>query len=104
MENKNIILILVVVIVILAAAVGVLFSQQMAKEKSNLKIADKNINVGDSLVVVLTDSQGNPIANETINVKLTDKDGVTIDEKIKKALSKKQSLSEYILENELPNN
>ena len=54
----------------------------MAKEKSNLKIADKKINVGDSLVVKLTDSQGNPISNETINIKLTDKDGITIDEKI----------------------
>ena len=103
MENKNIIIILVVVIVILAAAVGVLFSQQMAKEKSNLKIADKNINVGDSLVVVLTDSQGNPIANETINVKLTDKDGVTIDEKIKtnskgKAKFKMEEKGKYSLE------
>ena len=82
MENKNIIIILILIIVVLATAVGVMFSQQMAKEKSNLKIADKKINVGDSLVVKLTDSQGNPISNETINIKLTDKDGITIDEKI----------------------
>ncbi|MBS7258626.1 MAG: hypothetical protein KIG63_09325, partial [Methanobrevibacter sp.] len=82
MENKNIIIILIVIIVILAAAVGVMFSQQIAKEKSNLKIADKKINVGDSLVVVLTDSHGNPIENETISIKLTDNDGITIDEKI----------------------
>lgn len=82
MENKNIIIILLVIIVILVATAGVMFSMQMAKEKSNLAIADKKINVGDSLVVVLTDNHGNPIANETINIKLTDKDGVTIDEKI----------------------
>ena len=45
MENKNIIIILLVIIVILAAAVGVVLSQQMSKEKSNLKIADKSLNV-----------------------------------------------------------
>ena len=81
MENKNIIMMLVVIIVVLAAAVGVMFSQQMAKEKSNLKIADKKINVGDSLVVKLTDSQGNPISNETVNIKLTYKNGTAIDKK-----------------------
>ena len=82
MENKNIIIILIVIIVILAAAVGVMFSQQIAKEKSNLKIADEKINVGDSLVVVLTDSHGNPIENETISIKLTDNDGITIEEDV----------------------
>ena len=80
MENKNIIMMLVVIIVVLAAVVGVM-SQQMAKEKSNLKIADKKVNVGDSLVVKLTDSQGNPISNETVNIKLTYKNGTAIDEK-----------------------
>ena len=83
MENKNIILILVVIVVILAVAVGVMASQQMAKEKSNLKIADKSINVGDALVVKLTDSNGNPISNETIKIKLIDKKGLTTDKEIK---------------------
>ena len=58
-------------------------SQQMAKEESNLKIADKKVNAGDSLVVKLTDSNGNPISNETINIKLTDKDGKTVNKDIK---------------------
>ena len=80
MENKNIIIMLVVIIVVLAAAVGVM-SQQLAKEKSNLKIADKKVNVGDSLVVKLTDSQGNPISNQTVNIKLTYKNGTAIDKK-----------------------
>lgn len=71
---------MIVIIVVLAAAVGVM-SQQMAKEKSNLKIADKKINVGDSLVVKLTDSQGNPISNQTVNIKLTYKNGTAIDNK-----------------------
>ena len=71
---------MIVIIVVLAAAVGVM-SQQMAKEKSNLKIADKTVNVGDSLVVKLTDSQGNPISNQTVNIKLTYKNGTSIDNK-----------------------
>ena len=83
MENKNIIIILIVIIVILAAAVGVMFSQVMAKEKSNLKIADKNLNVGDSLVVKLSDNNGNPISNETIKIKLKDKNGSTTEKEIK---------------------
>ncbi len=83
MENKNIILILVVIVVILAVAVGVMASQQMAKEKSNLKIADKSINVGDALVFKLTDNNGNPISNETIKIKLIDKKGLTTDKEIK---------------------
>ena len=82
MENRNIILIMIVIIVVLAAAVGVM-SQQMAKEKSNLKIADKSINVGDALVFKLTDNNGNPISNETIKIKLIDKKGLTTDKEIK---------------------
>lgn len=75
----------------------------MAKENSNLKITDKKINVGDSLVVVLADSQGNPIADETINIKLTDKDGITIDEKITtnskgKAKFKMEETGKYSME------
>ena len=103
MENKNIIIILVVIIIILAVAVGVLFSQQMLKEKSDLKIVDKKIKVGGSLIVVLSDAQGNPIANETINIKLKDKDGITIDEKIKtnskgKAKFKMEEKGKYSVE------
>ena len=43
----------------------------------------KTINAGDSLVVKLTDCYGNPISNETINIKLTDKDGKSINKDIK---------------------
>ncbi|WP_295116145.1 type IV pilin [uncultured Methanobrevibacter sp.] len=103
MENKNIIIFLIVIIVILAAAVGVMFFQQMTKEKSNLKIPDKTINVGNSLIVSLSDSQGNPITNETIKIKLTNKDGITIDEKIKtnskgKAKFKMEEKGKYSVE------
>ena len=74
MDNTKIIIILLCVIVAILV-VGVAVFSEMAKEDSNIAIADKEINVGDSLVVVLTDSGGKAIANQTVNVKLTDKDG-----------------------------
>lgn len=83
MENKKLITFLVLIILVLLVCVGAMFSMQASKEKSNLAIGDKKISAGDSLVVALTDDHGNPIANETINIKLTDKDGKSIDEKIK---------------------
>ncbi len=81
MDNTKIIIILLCVIVAILV-VGVAVFSEMAKEDSNIAIADKEINVGDSLVVVLTDSSGKAIANQTVNVKLTDKDGTVIDEDI----------------------
>ena len=79
-DNKIIIILLCVIIAILL--VGVVVFLQVAKEDSNLSIADKKLNVGDSLVVKLTDSSGKAIANQTVNVKLTDKDGTVMDEDI----------------------
>ena len=79
MDNqKTIIALLCVIIAILIVGV-VIFSPLMVKEDSNLAISSKKLNVGDSLVVKLTDGNGNPISNETINIKLTDKNGNTID-------------------------
>ena len=81
MDNQKTIIALLCVIIALLAVLAIMFSPLMAKDTSNLAIDDKEINAGDSLVVKLTDVNGNPISNETINIKLTDKDGITIDEK-----------------------
>ena len=78
-DNKTVIILLCVIIAILIVG-AVMFSPLMAKEKSNLAISDKKLNVGDSLTVKLTDESGKPIANQTVKITLTDKDGVTIDE------------------------
>ena len=83
MENKNIILILLIVIVILAVAMGVIFSQQFAKEQSKLTIAHKNISAGNSLVVELKDNQGKAISDAKIHVKLTGNSGKAIEKDIK---------------------
>ena len=81
MDNSKIIIILLCVIV--ALLVGILiFSPLLAKEDSNLVIADEKINVGDSLVVKLTDANGNPISNETVHIKFTDKKGIVTNEDV----------------------
>ncbi|MEE1335890.1 Ig-like domain repeat protein, partial [Methanobrevibacter sp.] len=79
-SNKIIIILLGVIIAILI--VGVLVFSEMAKEDTNLAIADNKINVGDSLVVKLTDSKGGAIASQTISIKIKDKDGTVIDKDI----------------------
>ena len=79
-DNRIIIILLCIIIAILV--VGIFVFSQATKEDSNLSIADKKISVGDSLVVKLTDSNGKAIANQTVNIKLKDKDGTTINEDI----------------------
>lgn len=81
MENNKIIIILLCVIIAILVVGVVVFSQVM-KEDSNLAIADKKLNIGDSLVVKLTDSNGKPIKNQTINLKINDGDGAITDENL----------------------
>ena len=80
-NNKTVIILLCVIIAILIVGI-VMFSPLMAKEKSNLAISDKELNVGDSLTVTLSDDDGVAMANQIVKIRLTDKDGITIDEDI----------------------
>jgi hypothetical protein len=80
-DQKTIIALLCVIIAILVVGV-VMFSPLTAKEDSKLAIADNSLDTGESLVVVLTDSRGVFIPNETVNIRVTDDDGVTIDEDV----------------------
>ena len=82
MENKNIIIILLVIIVILASIIGIMFLNTLnAKEPTKLKITNnKTLTEDDSLSIKLTDLNGTPIVNQTINVSIMDKDG-TVDYK-----------------------
>lgn len=75
MENNKIIILLLCIIIALLIVGFVMFSPFMAKEDSNLAISNKKLNIGDSFVVKLTDSNGNPISNESIKIKLKDKEG-----------------------------
>ena len=82
MDNQKIIMILLCVIVALLV-VGIVMVSSFGKESSNIEFNNESLSVGDSLTVKLTDSKGNPIANETVNIKLKDKeDKITIDKNI----------------------
>lgn len=82
MENRKIILILLVIIAVLAVALGAVFLE-ISKQDTKLAISHKTINVGDSLVVVLADEHGNPISNETVKIKITDKNGQAKEKDVK---------------------
>ena len=76
MENKNLIIILLVIIVILIAAIGIMFfNSAVAKEPTKIKItSNSTITEGESLKIKLTDANGTAIANQTVNVTITDND------------------------------
>ena len=82
MENKKIIIILIVIIAVMGLA-AVMLSSSMNKMDSNLAITHKSINVGDSVSAKLSDSNGNPISDQMVKMKLTDKNGKTIDNDVK---------------------
>lgn len=77
MENKKIIIILLLIIIVLAVAVGFLLLNPIkAKEPTKLQISNNTtLTENDNLTIKLTDINGNPIFNQTINVSITDKDG-----------------------------
>lgn len=81
MDNQKTIIALCAIIVILIVCVA-MFALPMFKEESKLAIADKTINEGGKLVVVLTDAHGMGLPDATINMKLIDEDGITIDEDV----------------------
>lgn len=82
MDTKNIIIILCLIIVILLICASI-FAVEVFKEESKLAIKDKTVAEGDSLVVILTDDGGIGLPNSTVNIKLTDENGVTVNEEVK---------------------
>ncbi|MDD6776984.1 MAG: hypothetical protein PUD86_06800 [Methanobacteriaceae archaeon] len=80
-KQKSIIVVLSVIIVILIICVA-MFALPTFKEESKLAIVDKTIDEGGKLVVVLTDTHGIGLPDATINIKLTDEDGITIEEDV----------------------
>lgn len=78
MENDKIIIVLLCIIVAILSVMAVMFSSSLAKDDSNLEIANATICEGDSLVVLLTDNRGVSISDNAVNIKLTDEDGNAI--------------------------
>lgn len=75
MENKNII-ILVLIIIVIALLVGIFATMPHAnKQDTNLTFkSNSTINEDDSIKIQLTDANGTGIANQTVNITITDKD------------------------------
>ena len=73
MENNKIIII-ALIIVIIALLVGIFAGRpNMNRQDTKLTfVSDSTISEGDSIQVLLEDTNGNPLANQTINVKVKD--------------------------------
>lgn len=76
MEGKHKIIILVLIIIIVALLAGILISMpNLNKQDSNLTFESKTTLIeGDYLQIKLTDANGTTLANQTVNVTITDKD------------------------------
>lgn len=75
MENSKIIIVaLIVVIAALLIGMAVMMVPNMTKQDSNIKFkGNSTVNKGGSIKVVLSDANGNVLANQKVNVTVTDK-------------------------------
>ncbi|WP_405283134.1 Ig-like domain-containing protein [Methanobrevibacter sp.] len=74
-KNKIIILALIVVIAVLLVGMAAMMMSNMGKQDTKLKFkSNSTMEEGGSLKVKLTDANGTAIANQTVNVTITDKD------------------------------
>lgn len=103
--EKNNIIILLLVIVIIALLVGIAAVMlNVSKEDSVLAFKSESIlTEGDSINVCLSDAKGNPIANQTVNITITDKDNsnshysVVTNEKGVAVLKLDKGAGEYVV-------
>lgn len=75
--KKNNILIIVAIILIIALVIGaVILIDSPTKKHSRISITSSStLNEGDNISVKLTDMNGRPIKNETVNITIFGKDG-----------------------------
>lgn len=76
MEDKHKIIILVLIVIILALLVGLaMVMPNTNKKDTNLTFkGESTISEGDSIKIQLTDDNGTALANQTVNITVTDKD------------------------------
>ena len=75
-NNKIIIIALIVIIAALLVSMAAMMMPNMGKQNTILKFKSNSaLTEGDSLKVKLTDGNGSAIANQTVNITITDKDG-----------------------------
>ncbi len=72
--DKNNMVIIALIVVILALLVGMFAMANHAKEDTKIAITgNSTLHEGDSIDVKLTDLNGTPLSNQTINITITDK-------------------------------
>lgn len=74
--DKNNIIILALIIIVVTLLIGIFaMIPNTNKQSTNLTFyGNSTINEGDSIEIKLTDNNGTPISNQTVNVSITDKD------------------------------
>ncbi len=77
-KNQIIIIALIVVIVALLVGMAAMLMPNMSKQDTQLKFkSNSTLTEGDSLKIKLTDANGTAIANQTVNVTITDKNNAS---------------------------
>ena len=77
-KNKMIILALIVVIAALLVGMAAMMMPNMGKQDTKLKFkSNSTLTEGDSLKVKLTDANGTAVANQTVNIIITNKNKST---------------------------
>ena len=101
--DRNMIMIVALIAVIAAILVGILATMpQMEKQDTNITFkSNATLTEGDSIKIKLTDANGTAIANQTVNVTVTDKNNasdyhsVIVNEKGIATLKLNKSSGEY---------
>lgn len=96
-KNKIIVIALIAVIAVLIIGLAVIMPE-FSKDKSNITIkSNDSISQGDSIKIELTDVNGTPIDNETVNVTVKDKNG-TVEKKA--AVTNKKGVAKVKMDDE----
>ena len=75
-KNKIIIIALIVIIAVLLVGIAAMMMPNMAKQDTKLKFkSNSTLTEGESLKVKLTDANGTALANQTVNITITGKNG-----------------------------
>ena len=75
MDNRKLIIILLIIIIILLVSILTLITNPFKAESVLNITSNDELHDGDSLTIVLTDKNSNPLANQTVTVIITDASG-----------------------------
>ena len=95
MNHNRIIIVLVIIFVIISIAGIILLNPTQEKTQSVINITSSNeLNIGDKFSISLTNTNGTPIENQTVNITLTNSNGEKI---IKQVTTNNEGKGEFDL-------